>query len=100
MRKFCICLILTFCIFSCSVFAMTPTYTNDAKFTRGVSNCCYYVDSTASSYTSNVNSAANNWVDTGYGWNNSSCVYAANHTLRRTPSLTWGIVPGTWHRPW
>ncbi|MGN1013048.1 MAG: matrixin family metalloprotease [Clostridia bacterium] len=69
MRKFCICLILTFCIFSCSVFAMTPTFTNDAKFTRGVSNCCYYVDSTASSYTSNVNSAANNWVDTGYGWN-------------------------------
>lgn len=69
MRKFCICLILTFCIFSCSIFAMTPTYTNDAKFTRGVSNCCYYIDSTASSYTSNVNSAANNWVDTGYGWN-------------------------------
>lgn len=69
MRKFFICFILSFCIISCDVFAMTPTFTNDAKFTRGVSNCCYYVDSTASGYTSNINSAANNWVDTGYGWN-------------------------------
>ncbi len=69
MRKFFICFILTICVFSCSVFAMTPTYTNDAKYSRGVSNACYYIDGTASGYTSNINSAANNWVDTGYGWN-------------------------------
>lgn len=52
-----------------SIFAMSPTYPNDAKFSRGVSNAYYYVDSSASSYTSKINEAVNNWVDTGYGWN-------------------------------
>lgn len=36
---------------------------------EGVGNICYYIDSSASSYTSIINSAINNWVDTGYGWN-------------------------------
>ncbi len=39
------------------------------KLQRGVGNICYYIDSSASSYTSLINSAINNWVDTGYGWN-------------------------------
>lgn len=41
-------------------FAMTPTWPNDAKFNRGVSNAYYYVDSTANSYTSRINAAVNN----------------------------------------
>lgn len=49
--------------------AMTPTFPNDVKYSRGVSNCCYYVDSSAGSYTNQINAAADNWVDTGYGWN-------------------------------
>lgn len=52
-----------------NVFAMTPTWPYDAKFTRGVSNTCYYVDSSASGYLSQVDTAMGNWVDTGYGWN-------------------------------
>ena len=56
-------------ITSINVFAMTPTWPNDAKFSRGVSKAYYYVDSTASAYTSRINSAVDNWVDTGYGWN-------------------------------
>ena len=69
MRKFLFCYLVFFCALGCSVFAMTPTYENDAKFTRGVGNCCYYIDGTASGYSSNIVSAANNWEDTGYGWN-------------------------------
>lgn len=69
MRKFFICLTLLTCVISSSVFAMTPTYTNNAKYSRGVSNCCYYIDGSASGYTNNINSAASNWVDTGFGWN-------------------------------
>ncbi len=54
---------------SANVFAMTPTWPNDAKFTRGVSKAYYYVDSTANSYIPRINAAVDNWVDTGYGWN-------------------------------
>lgn len=50
-------------------FAMTPTIPNGIKFTRGVGNCCYYVDGSASGYSGQISSASNNWVDTGYGWN-------------------------------
>ena len=52
-----------------TAFARTPTFTNDAKYTRGVGNCCYYIDSTASSYSNQITSAANNWENTGFGWN-------------------------------
>ena len=52
-----------------NIFAMTPTYPNDAKFSRGVGNAYYYVGSSATGYTSKINSAKDNWVDTGYGWN-------------------------------
>lgn len=60
-------LIFLFCfLLSTNAFAYNPI---GGKFSRGVSNTCYYVDSTASAYTSRINAAANNWVDTGFGWN-------------------------------
>lgn len=52
-----------------NIFARTPTFPNNAKYTRGVGKTCYYVDSSANGYTNLINSAINNWVDTGYGWN-------------------------------
>ncbi len=65
------CLILFFIIVSISscAFAMTPTYTHAIRYSRGVGNTCYYVDSSASFFTSSINSAANNWVHTDYGAN-------------------------------
>lgn len=39
------------------------------KQSRGVSNMYYYVDSTASGYTTLINNAVDNWVVTGWGWN-------------------------------
>ena len=39
------------------------------KQSRGVSNMYYYVDSSASGYTTLINDAIDNWVVTGWGWN-------------------------------
>ncbi len=64
-----ILLILVLSISTSNVFAIVPTYPNNAKFNRGVGNVCYYVDSSVSSNTWYINDAINNWVDTGYGWN-------------------------------
>ena len=50
-----------------NVFAMTPVC--GYKFTRGVSNCCYYVDGNAGGYSMQISYAVDNWVDTGWGWN-------------------------------
>lgn len=59
--------VILFCIlFSTKVSAYSLF---GARFTRGVGNTCYYVDSSASAYTSRINAAANNWVHTGYGYN-------------------------------
>ena len=48
---------------------MSPTHPNEIRYSRGVSNVCYVVNSSASAYTSYVNSAANGWVHTHYGDN-------------------------------
>ena len=48
--------------FTSQVSAMTPTWRSGAKFTRGVKNTCYYVDSSANSYVSMINSAAKSWA--------------------------------------
>lgn len=70
-KKFIISLNILFGVFviTNNVFAMTPTFPNDAKFSRGVGNAYYYVDASASGYTQNINDSVNNWVDTGWGWN-------------------------------
>lgn len=39
------------------------------KLERGVGEMYYYVDSSAAGYTTLINNAVNNWIDTGYGWN-------------------------------
>lgn len=54
------------CLLSTNVFAYNPI---GGKFSRGVSNTCYYVSPSVSAYTSRINAAANNWVNTGHGWN-------------------------------
>lgn len=62
-------IVLSILTLSNNVFAMSPTFPNEIRYTRGVGNTCYYVDSSARSYTSMVNAAANNWVYTGVGSN-------------------------------
>lgn len=71
MKKILVLFLVITCIFILgdNVFGRTNTFPNDAKFSRGVGNTTYYVDSSASSYTSQANAAANNWEITGYGWN-------------------------------
>jgi len=66
---FSVSLFMVFTLFSETLFAMTPTFPNNAKFTRGVGNTCYYIGSGASGYTSLINTAMYNWEVTGYGWN-------------------------------
>ena len=39
-----------------------PLSKNRTKFTRGVTNTCYYVDSSANTYTSKINEAARSWA--------------------------------------
>ena len=60
-------LVFVLCTSSSAFAAMTPT--TGHKFSRGVGNCCYYIDSTAYGYESQIVDAANNWENTGYGWN-------------------------------
>lgn len=64
-----IAIILFAIVYPSNCFAMTSTFPNNAKYSRGVSNTCYYVSSSASGYTSQISQAAHNWVVTGYGWN-------------------------------
>ena len=51
-----------------SAFALVPT--NGGYLTRGVSKMCYYVDSSASSYTSYINTGINRWTNSGYSPSN------------------------------
>lgn len=53
---------------STKIQAMTPTFPNNARFTRGVGNTCYFVDQSASGYLSSINAAVQNWMYTG--WDN------------------------------
>ncbi len=63
-----LCMLITaFCLTNTSVLAATSSYPNDAKFTRGVGNTCFWISSSASSYASNIRKASNNWMYTGWG---------------------------------
>ena len=66
-KKGILCLVaMLFCIIHCYADSMTPVHTNDAKYTRGVSNTCYWIASTASSYTTWIGNAASLWNYNGY----------------------------------
>ncbi len=69
MKKVLIMTTFLILVLNTSVFAMTPTFTNDAKFSRGVGNCCYYIDDSASSYSQSIWDGAYNWENTGFGAN-------------------------------
>lgn len=47
-----------------SVFALVPTV--GGYLSRGVDNMCYYVDSSANSYTSYINTGINRWTNGGH----------------------------------
>lgn len=50
------------------IMARTPNWTNNAKFSRGVGNTCYWIHSSASAYTEDIDYSANKWMYTG--WDN------------------------------
>ena len=49
-------------------YPLTPAHTKNLLW--NIESIYYYVDSSASIYTSTIADAAYNWVYTGYGWNN------------------------------
>lgn len=49
--------------------ANTPTPTFSKKLYWNIENVYYYLTSSATSYSSLISAAANNWVYTGYGFN-------------------------------
>lgn len=65
----CLLSVLLILIVSTQVNAedITPTYPH--RFSRGVSNTCYYIDSSVSQFTNRINGAARNWEVTGFGYN-------------------------------
>lgn len=48
MKKFFVLFFYLILMANTSIYAMTPTFPNNAKFSRGVSNTCYYIDSNCS----------------------------------------------------
>lgn len=51
---------------SISAATMTPVFGYNLKFTRGVGNVCFWIDSTASKYSTWINNAASLWEYNGY----------------------------------
>lgn len=58
------------CTFVMSNMAFAAVPVVGGKLSRGVSSMCYYVDSTASSYTSYINTGINRWTNSGYSPSN------------------------------
>lgn len=61
---------LCYCLIQHTVLlaqAMTPTWENDAKFTRGVSNTTYYISDSATMYRESFYTAGDNWMYTEWG---------------------------------
>ena len=55
-----------FCLFGASIKAVENRFPNNAKFTRGVGNTCFWVSSSASKYKASIRTRAQNWMYTGY----------------------------------
>lgn len=79
--------------------ARVDTWLNDAKYTRGVSNTCYYISPSASQYTTSIRQRAYNWENTGWGntiyMNQVSTDYATHMDIyahSSHPNLPNGIV--------
>lgn len=87
-------------IFSLSKSIFADNLYIGGKLSRGVGNMYYYVDSTASGYTSLINNAVDNWVDTGYGWNPIYMApvasnYATDMDFYAVYSLDYGVIAQT-----
>lgn len=54
------------CTLAMSTVALATIPTIGGYLSRGVSGMCYYVDSTANSYTSYINTGINRWTNSGY----------------------------------
>ena len=58
------------CTIAMSAVAFASIPTVGGYLSRGVSSMCYYVDSTASSYTSYINTGINRWTNSGHSPSN------------------------------
>ena len=54
------------CTLAMSTVALAAVPVIGGYLSRGVDSMCYYVDSTASSYTSYINTGINRWTNSGY----------------------------------
>lgn len=59
-------IMVLFCLFGASIKAVENRFPNNAKFTRGVGNTCFWVSSSASKYKASIRTRAQNWMYTGY----------------------------------
>lgn len=90
MKKFFILIVSIMLLGVTNVSAMSPTYPNAIKFSRGVTNTCYYIDASASSYTSTINTASQQWDNMNNKINNThvSSNYATHIDIyASTPSV-------------
>lgn len=88
---FCV-LMLMLSLTNLGAVSRTPTYPKNSKFSRGVANTCYYINSTASSYTSKINKAADLWEYNG--WDNPIYMTAVSSNYA-THMDFYGETPST-----
>ena len=65
LNHFIIAMVL-FCLFGVGIKAVENRFPNNAKFSRGVGNTCFWVSSSASKYKTSIRTRAQNWMYTGY----------------------------------
>lgn len=69
-KIFSIGIISVCCALAMSSVAFASVPVLGGRLSRGVSDMCYYVDSTASSYTSYINTGIKRWTNSGYSPSN------------------------------
>lgn len=69
-KIFSIGIISVCCALAMSSVAFASVPVSGGRLSRGVSDMCYYVDSTASSYTSYINTGIKRWTNSGYSPSN------------------------------